>query len=687
MRTIVLNLLLIATTFLHAQEPVFNWVNGTGSDTIDTGISLTLDDLGNVYVTGSFRNTVDFDPGPDTFFLTSAGESDIYIQKLSSRGDFLWAISIGGIQSDYGTKIDIDNSGDVVVCGKFWGTVDFNPGPDTAYLHGNSHYASFILEVDTNGSYIWAGAFTGSYISTPTDFAFDANGNRYILGYFAGTIDFDPGPAVVELTAGGTQNWWDIFIQKMDSANNFLWAKQITGDQDQYSTNIEVDLHSTIVINGHFTGITDFDPGPETYNLTSLDPEMYDYFMVKLDSEGRFRWAFKLGSSYPDYGDALTVDHSGNIISMGKFGDVLDFDPGPEVFNLVSSGWDSFIQKLDSNGNFIWAKKFGENGTTIVRESVVDEYGSMYSAGHFMGTPDLDPGPDVFELDPFGVWDIFIQKLDSSGDFCWAKAYGGDDYDDSNSIRVDNNGAIYLTGYYEDTVRFFNGYPESTLVSNGMKDMFLLKLDSCYHTYDTISVLSCDSYQSPSGNYVWDSTGIYYDRIPNSTGCDSIISINLTVIKIDTSVLQDDTKLIALDSNCSYQWVDCNNGYTPIPNDTNQSFIATENGSFAVILTNDICVDTSACFDITTVWVNNQELNNEVKVYPVPSEGSVTIDLGKRYKVIRVSISSIRGDVRSDEQFFNREKIDIDFSEDTPGIYYLNVICDDLKYSGKILIF
>jgi len=458
----------------YSQGPAFDWVVGVGSDTNDVGSSVVVDTQGNCYVTGSFRNTADFDPGPDTSYLTSNGQGDIFIQKFNSEGDHIWAVSVGGSLSDYSVKIDLNIKGNIVITGGFRGKVDFDPGPDTAYLIGGGTY---ILEIDTSGSYVWACTFEQSSYSNPTDFCFDAEGGRYLIGFFNDTIDFDPGPGVFELTVDGPQNWGDIFIQKMDSANNFVWAKKIAGDHHQYSTNIEIDPNNNIIINGHFAGTTDFDPGPNTYYLTSCTPWPYDYFLLKLDSDGNFQWAFSLGSTTADYGNALSVDNAGNIYSCGKFGDSIDFDPGPGEHYITAIDWDMFIQKLDPNGNFLWAKSFGYSPAHLIKGSAVDEFGNIYSIGHYLGTMDFDPGPGIFELESYGLWDIFIQKLDSSGDFCWANAFGGKDFDDCRDIRLSDDDAIFLTGYFQDTA-WFNGIPESRLISNGKKDIFLLKLDT-----------------------------------------------------------------------------------------------------------------------------------------------------------------------------------------------------------------
>ena len=113
-----------AAFVLNAQTPNFKWAKQMGGG----GSSITLDALGNVFMTGGFSGTVDFDPGPGTFNLSSAGSNDIVIQKLDSSGNFIWAKSLGGSEGDGSLSITADASGNVYTTGWFIGTADFDPG-------------------------------------------------------------------------------------------------------------------------------------------------------------------------------------------------------------------------------------------------------------------------------------------------------------------------------------------------------------------------------------------------------------------------------------------------------------------------------------------------------------------------------------------------------------------------------
>lgn len=142
-----------SAAIVEAQEDNYLWAKSMGGIGEDYGSGISVDASGNVYSVGSFYGTVDFDPGVGTFELTSLGGTDIFISKLDSSGNFLWAKSMGGTAYDQGHGIFIDNLGNVYTTGKFYGTVDFDPGTGVANLTGNS---VFISKLDRNGNYVWA---------------------------------------------------------------------------------------------------------------------------------------------------------------------------------------------------------------------------------------------------------------------------------------------------------------------------------------------------------------------------------------------------------------------------------------------------------------------------------------------------------------------------------------------------
>ena len=160
------------------------------------------------------------------------------------------------------------------------------------------------------------------------------------------------------------------------------------------------------------------------------------------------------GGTLNDSGRSIAVDSSGNIYTTGFFRGTADFDPGVGVTNLTATGEiDAFVSKLDSTGALIWAKSFGGDDEIYSKSIAVDSSGNVYTAGYFIGTADFDPGPGTTNLITVSApsvynFDVFVSKLDSSGNFIWAKSFGGSLLDYGNAIAVDSSGSVYTTGYF-----------------------------------------------------------------------------------------------------------------------------------------------------------------------------------------------------------------------------------------------
>ena len=159
-----------------------------------------------------------------------------------------------------------------------------------------------------------------------------------------------------------------------------------------------------------------------------------------------FAWAAGMGGTtyYPDAsGLGIAVDASGNVYATGVFRGIVDFDPGPGTFNLTSSGgFDIFVQKLDASGNFLWARRMGGTDSDVGKGIAVDASGNVYTTGLFGGTVDFNPGAGTALLASAGSSDIFVSKLDASGNFLWAVSMGGTSTDIGFGIAVGASGNV-----------------------------------------------------------------------------------------------------------------------------------------------------------------------------------------------------------------------------------------------------
>ncbi|RYE23054.1 MAG: hypothetical protein EOP51_11680 [Sphingobacteriales bacterium] len=156
MRSLLIILLYgLISLSVPAQTPAFQWATTFGSTSNDYAISIDFDGAGNSVSAGTFGETIDFDPGPAQFNLSSNGHFDVVILKLSPAGNFIWAKSLGSSFADMPSCIKLDDNNNVYVSGSFGGTVDFDPGAGVFNMAA-SNGAAFILKLDANGNFLWA---------------------------------------------------------------------------------------------------------------------------------------------------------------------------------------------------------------------------------------------------------------------------------------------------------------------------------------------------------------------------------------------------------------------------------------------------------------------------------------------------------------------------------------------------
>lgn len=448
-----LTILCIGYGSVYAQK--LQWVKQLGSNGWDKGISIAADKDGNVYTAGHFLDSIDFDPGTGVYPLISAGSENIFITKLDASGNFVWAKQIATSDWVACNAMTLDEKGNIYLVGSFLGTVDFDPSANVHHESSTDDIHTFILKLNSDGALVWVKQLGGILSINTYAITIDQQGNVYTIGYFDATVDFDPGQGVYYMSALG---YSDIFVSKLDSTGNFVWAKQMSGDMGEVGYAIVVDHDQNIYTTGTFTATVDFDPGIGTFTLQVNDPTDADIFLCKLDAQGDFLWAKQLGGmeahtiaidytgnillagiGYNSWNSvsifkidplgnslwtqeipaytcwALAVDSLSHLYLTGQYSGNKDFDPGLDSFTLTSTGnTDSYILKLDANGDFVWAISLGGTEQVWSQSIAVAPHDKVYTTGYFDGTADFDPDTAIVSLTSTGSYDVFIQKLESN---------------------------------------------------------------------------------------------------------------------------------------------------------------------------------------------------------------------------------------------------------------------------------
>jgi len=520
---------------VSAQETVvLNWAKRIGGTGADRARDMAFDAAGNIYTTGYYTGTVDFDPGPGIANLISAGSSDIFILKLDADGNFVWAKSVGGNGPDSPMGIAVDALGNVYITGGFATTADFDPGPGVFNLTSAGQTDIYIAKLDPAGNFVWAkGVIGGTWYDHGYKIILDATGNVHVVGRFyyqGGARDFDPGPGTFFLTA----DWEDIFILKLDNDGNFLWARDIGNVQENRGYSIALDASGNIYTTGYFKGTTDFDPGAGVYNLTSSGD--WDVFYSKLDANGNFVWARAMVNStstyYSDgnYGRKIALDASGNIYATGRYSGTTDFDFGTGTFNLTSNGgYDIYLLKMTNDGDFVWAKSMGGSGYDEGFSLSVSSTDDVYVTGFFVNTVDFDPSAATFNLTATGSNDdIFVSKFDSNGNFIWASSMGGPNDDQGTNIATNATEDVYVLGWFSGTADFDPGACTLFLSSAGADDLFIQKLNQV--TNIPLAITSATPISGPVGATI-SISGTGFSSVPTK----NTVTINSTTASVSAS--------------------------------------------------------------------------------------------------------------------------------------------------------
>lgn len=454
-----------------------------------TAQSIVLDAAGNIYTTGSFAGTRDFDPGAGTFNLAAgAGNEDAFITKFDAAGNFIWAKQIVGAGAQAGLHIALDAAGNIYVAGTFANTPDFDPGVGVFTIATSGALDNFVVKLNPAGNFLWAKSIGGSFGGSDNiinSLAVDPVGNVYFTGAIQGggqSFDLDPNAGTFLLTLPGTA-FFNIYAAKWDANGNFVWANQLVAPVGLNSSgnDIELDAFGNVYIVGSFSDVLDFNPGPGVFNM-GIAGTVHAFLWV-LNSGGGFIGALEMGGSFiNEYASAndMEFDASGNVYIAGDFAGAADFDPGPGIFTLNTlnnARIDPFILKLNAVGALLWAKHFPSSGgfapANSINKIAIDNTCGVYAIGQALlsGTLDLDPNAGVFNI--FGGNSSFQLLLNPSGNFVWGQVipYG------INDITVDATGNLYEVGGFTGTLDFdMNPNTVFNMTGVAASNAFLVKL-------------------------------------------------------------------------------------------------------------------------------------------------------------------------------------------------------------------
>ena len=487
-----------------SSSNIWDWVADASGPESEYGFDLALDGSGSVYLVGFFRGSSMF--GSTTL---SGTNREAFVAKLSSGGNWLWAISAGGSGSDAAGQLAPLPNGNFLVVGHFENSATFG----THSISSTGAADTFAAEVDTGGSWISVRGPADGAHGIGRDVVLDANGSSYVVGNFSGRARF--GSHLLTSTGGS-----DLFIARISPLGAWEWVVGAGGNGDDLARGIGLDGNGDLLVTGDFEGSADF--GSTT--LTSNGGR--DIFLARLSSSGSWLWAIGAGGSGDEVAGGIAMGSAAESYVAGRFNGSLTVasssltsQGGEDVLVLRASGagaweWgtsgggagddvamaiasdafgspfiaggfsgtaqfgthqltslgqqDGLIAKLGSDGSWQWVLRGGGAAGDLLRGIAIDSGGNAVVTGDFHGSAVFGQA-----LTSQGLSDVLIASISSNGSWNWARAAGGAENDIGRTIAVGGNGLIDIAGELQGTASF----GPTTLVTNGSSDLFVSQLD------------------------------------------------------------------------------------------------------------------------------------------------------------------------------------------------------------------
>jgi hypothetical protein len=465
-------------TILH-----WNWTRRMGDTGVDRAYALALDPSGNAYAAGMFGGAVDFraDFGGGTDVKTG-NNTDVFVTKVLPDGSYGWTRCIGGTGVDWADELASDAGGNLLVAGKFAGTVDFRAGwgggTDSRTAASDD---AFLTQIPSDGSYGWTRQFGGSGIDRIGALATDANGNIYIAGYWDATVNFAADFAGTDPRT--TTTGPDAFVTKVLPDGSYGWTRVFGGAGTDSAFGCCTDASGNVYVSGYFSGAVDFraDWGGGTDSRTPAGST--DVFVLKVLADGSYGWVRRIGGSSGDLGYALAAAPDGTLFTAGSFQGTVDFrgEWGGSADSRTSAGGaDGFVTRILPDGSYGWTRVVGGTGADDLSALALDGAGNLFAGGSFAGTVDLRSawGGPADSRTALGASDLFLLRVNADGTYGWGMRAGDSNAEMLGGVALDAAGSVFVAGSFRGTVDFrgdWGGGSDAKSSPMSSSDAFVLR--------------------------------------------------------------------------------------------------------------------------------------------------------------------------------------------------------------------
>ncbi len=427
------------------------WSLGIGGSGIEHLHAMVADDAGNLLLVGRFTGNL------TAYNLQATGGSDAFVIKIAPNQKVVWAKKIGGLGDDTAKSIAIDRQGSLYIAGSFQQTLNV----DGKTVVSNGAKDAFWLKMDpTNGEVLWIYRGGGKEDDEADSIAVSSNGDLYITGTFQDKATFYDN-TIDPLQA---DKFKDIFLIKTNHQGLPLWLRQVSGPANNENPRVIVSTNQDPVLFGGFRAMA------QIHGIT-LQADKVDIFVARFDPQGKVLWAKKAGGIEDDYATAAIAlpDHS--IVLAGHFKQTAQF--GAHHLAAMGNNADIFLARIQPDGTFAWAERFGGDGREEVGAiaphpkgiSVVGYYNGKSGFGSFRFP--LNQG--VNDNNAFVA--TFSLSAQSKPTVLWAIGTGGLDLEQPTALAR-YSASLYVGGVFEKQATLLG----QTLSSQGDRDIFLWRL-------------------------------------------------------------------------------------------------------------------------------------------------------------------------------------------------------------------
>ncbi len=470
----VLVFVLALFVFAAVSEPAFagnpysyTWAASGMGDGYITPSDIAVDENENTYIAGRFNGSYRL----GEVSLDNKGErkedvtADAFVARLDADGKCIWASHAGAPpgRNSEACAIAVDRQGNSYITGYFRENISFG----AITLEAGGELGIFVAKLDRCGNWLWARGAGGSYANS---IALDQQNNIYVTGAFGGTADF--GGYILT-----TDNNCNIFVAKLDSDGNWLWAKEAGAYgsdggfgyvNDNRGQAITVGANDAVFVAGSLAGRSGIF-GDITFDWETNTTGKFNSFVACMDTDGQWLWVVPYLAQSP-YGGPMLIaaDQDGNCYVAGEFD---CFEYGNQIY-YSSAHTDVFTGIINEQGKWVRFIRSGKEGPKVrglnhIYGLAVDAEGNVYVAGQ--NSENIKFGEIILENEGSYIakWDA---AKDDKGEWDWAKPAGGTIL----GMAMNARNQLYVTGKFKGNAVVFDnitlentqyGYAENLFVT------------------------------------------------------------------------------------------------------------------------------------------------------------------------------------------------------------------------------